>query len=288
MIERRVLMIITCSVLAASSAVASDDESPRVRAARYYATGIETPLLELRRGAILARICATRLQRACSKEQRRLAARSRSLELLDELTLFAQRPREDVSASNSVDLKRRIAETGAALVRSAGEYDRQLMARYGAALRVCPGDFGPRYRESLDALAVDDLRRFQGLEGPELDAARAALIAAEAEAADTLRRLPTPDCEAVLTLGQLLMEMMNAKLEPWTRDNRRAGGGDPRFDFDAAREPPVDDAPTREVAVSVAGNFVTVVATELQLTVFPETAPRIKAIAEAEGIREAG
>jgi hypothetical protein len=288
MIERRALLIIACSTLMAASAVAVPDESPRVRAARYYAAGIETPLLELRRGALLVQTCATRLRRACSKEQRRLAGSTGSLALLDELTLFPQRPTGDVSAKNMEELKQRMAEARAALMRSAGDYDRQLMARYGAALRVCPGDFGPRYRESLDALAAADMRWFQELEGPDIDAARAALGTAESAAADELRKLPAPDCEAALILGQLLMEMMNAKLEPWTHDNRRAGGVDPQFDFDAARKPPADDTPTRDVAVSIAGNFVTVVATELQLTVFPETGPRIKAIAEAEGIREAG
>lgn len=273
--------------LLGGSAIASADESPRVRAARYYAAGIEVPLLELRRGATLVETCVTRLRRACSKEQRRLAAGSRALALLDELTLFPRRPSEDVSAKNAAELKQRIADAGVALMRSAAVYDRQLMARYGAALRVCPGDSGPRYRESLDALAAAELQRFQGLAGPDLDAATAALATAEVAAESTLRELPAPDCEAVLVQGQLLMEMMNAKLEPWTHASRRAAGGVAQFVFEANPKPPSDDTPSRDAAISIAGNFITVVATELQLTVFPETGPRIKAIAEAEGIREA-
>jgi len=181
-------------------------------------------------------------------------------------------------------LKERIADAGASLLRAAGEYDRTLIARYGAALRVCPGDSGIRYRESLEALAVTDLRQFQGLDGAAYDAARASISDAEAEAAEILRKVPAGDCDAVLTAGQLLMEMMNAKLEPWTRENARVGNARPEFDFNAARKPPPDATPTRDVAVSIAGNFVTLVATELQLQVFPDTAARIKAIAVAEGI----
>jgi hypothetical protein len=272
-------------VLLVLSAAAAADEPPAARAARFYAVGLETPLLDLRRGVRLVYTCTHRLRSACSKEQRQLAAGNHTLSLLDELTLFPQRPANDPTATNSSELKQKIAAAGAALMQAAGEYDRLLIARFGAALRVCPDDSGANYRESLDALTVVDLRQFQGLDGADYDQARRALADAEADAAELLRALPAGDCDAALTLGQLLMELMNGKLEPWTRENRRIANLDRQFDFDAARKPPPpDDTPTRDLAISVAGNFVTVVATELQLRVFPESAPRIKAIAVAEGI----
>jgi len=290
MIIRFVLPIIACCSLTAIAAAQSGD-TPAIRAARFYAAGLERPLLELRTGAELLQICTTRLRRACSKEQRRLAAGTRTLTLLDELTLFPQRPASDaVAAADAAELKHKIGVAGAALMRAAGEYDAALISRYAAALRVCPGDLGPRHRESLDALTAVDLRQFRALDGADFDRARDEITAMEAGATDALRTLPPEDCDAILTLGQLVMEMLNGKLEPWTHENRRVANANPRFDFNAAQRPerPVDDSPTRDVALSIAGNFVTVVATELQLRVFPETAPRIKAIAEAEGIYEAG
>jgi hypothetical protein len=286
---------IACLLLALPSAgPAADSTKPDVpaRAARFYAAGLELPLLELRRGAQLLDTCATKIRRACSKEQRQLAATHRATALLDELTLFPQRDSGIVSARNAAELKQQIAASGAALMRAARDYDLVLFARYGAALRVCTDDDGVGYREPLDALIAVDLRQFLGLEGAEYDRARDTIAARQAQEIDALRALPPDTCESVLTLGLLMMEFMNGKLEPWTRENQRQRQTDPRFKFDAAvkpvKPPPAEVAPTRDVALSVAGNFVTLVATELQLRVFPETAPRIKAIAEAEGIHEVG
>lgn len=276
--------------LSAVAATPAAEEPASVRAARFYAAGLEIPLLELRRGAMLLQTCTTRMRRACSKEQRHLATGNRTLRLLDELTLFPQRPADDAVAKDAGELKQQIAAASAGLMRAAGDYDVALIARYGAALRVCPDDTGANYRDPLDALTAVDLRQFQGLGDAEYERARRALAEAETRATETLRALPAADCDAVLTLGLLMMEMINGKLEPWTRENQRMAVADPRFDFDAARTPPAPAAepPTRDVAISVAGNFVTLVATELQLRVFPETGPKIKAIAEAEGIHEAG
>jgi hypothetical protein len=288
MVLRRVLPIIACSALIATATAQSTD-TPAIRAAKFYAAGLERPLMELRRGALLVRAC-DKMRKACTKEQRELAVKSRTVTLLDELTLFPERPDDPAAGvARASLLKERISEAGASLMRAAGEYDRALIARYGAALRVCPGDSGARYHESLEALTASDLRQFQGLEDAAYVEARISIADAETEVAEVLRKLPAEDCDAILTAGQLLMEMMNGKLEPWTRESRRVANAKPEFDFDAVRKPPPpDDTPTRDVAVSIAGNFVTLVATELQLQVFPETAPRIKAIAEAEGIGPAG
>jgi hypothetical protein len=270
---------IACLCLAAPC-VSTADESADARAARFFAAGLETPLLELRRGALLVDVCMHRLRRACTKEQRRLAAESRTLALLDELTLFPQRPPDVAGIGSAGALAQEIAAARAALMRAANDYDYRIIARYGAALRTCPGDSGPNYRESLDALVDVDLRGFQGLDGADYEAARRAIADAESQALTTLRELPMADCDAALAVGQLLMEMMTGKLEPWTREHRRVANPGPDFDFNAPVKPPAGAAPTRDLAISVAGNFVALVATELQLRVFPETAPRIKAIAD--------
>ena len=283
MAVRLPLLIVAWLVTGIAHAQSAPD-SPQARAARFYAAGLEEPLMQLRSGVLLLQTCTQRLRRACSKEQRQLAAGNRTLTLLDELTLFPQRPANDSAATNAAGLKQEIAAAGAALMRAADHYDRLLIARYGAALRVCPGDSGANFRESLDALTAVDLRQFQGLDGADYDEASRAIADAEALAATSLRALPAEDCDAVLTVGQLLMELMNGKLEPWTREERRMARLYRPFDFDAELKRPPDVAPTRDLAISVAGNFVTVVATELQLRVFPESAPRIKAIAVAEGV----
>lgn len=263
---------------------AASAESPEVRAARFYAAGLEIPLAELRRGALLVDVCTRRLRRACTKEQRQLAASSRTLALLDELTLFALPPADGFARIGSAkELAQRIASVRSALVRAAHDYDVLTLARYGAALRVCPGDSGANYRESLDALTDVDLREFQGLDGAAYDTARRAIADAESQIATTVRALPAPECDATLALGGLLMEMMTGKLEPWTREHRRVANQEPRFDFDAPARPPADEAPTPDLAISVAGNFVVLVAAELQMRVFPDTAPRIKALADAPG-----
>ena len=268
--------------------VASADETPRARAARYYAAGLETPLLELRRGVMLLDQCTTRMRRACSREQRELAARHRTLALLDALTLFPPPSESAPDAKTPRELKDGMAAAGAALLRTAGEYNRLLIARYGAVLRACHADDDASQRESLATLTAIELRQFQALDGADLDAAVHEIADAEARATEAWRKTPPTDCDALLTQGQLLMEMLNAKLEPWTRQERRMAEAYRPFDFDAELKRKPDPALTREVTISVAGNFITVMATELQLTVFPQTAPRIKAIADAEGIHEAG
>lgn len=290
MAARLALIIIACcAVTTAVRAAEPAADTPRIRAAKYFAAGLEQPLLEMRKAAQLLQACATRLRKACSREQRRLAASNRTISLLDALTLFPQRPAEDAAAgvTKAAELEERIGAASADLTRAANDYDRLLLARYAAALRTCPGETDTAHRESLEALealTIVDLRDFQGLDGADYDRARQALTSAEAQAAETLRGMPAEDCSAALTVGQLLMELMNGKLQPWTREDRRVANVDREFDFNAALRPKHDEAPTHEVAASIAGNFVTVVATELQLAVYPESAARIKAIGDEAGI----
>jgi hypothetical protein len=283
MILRAVLVIIACSA-AAPAPAEGPAETARARAARYYADGLQQPLLQLRRGVLLLQTCATRLRSACSKEQRTLAARNHTIALLDELTLFPERPAEDPAAGvqRPAQLREKISVTSDALLRESNAYDRQIIVRYGAALNTCPGDYEvERYSRLLDALTSLELREFQGLAEPDYAEALVAMGTAEKREAQALRALSPDDCAEILAVGQLLMELMDSKLQPWAHADR--GDQNRTFDFDAARKPPQKDAPPPGLAHSIAGNFITVVATELQLRAFPETASRIKAIAEVEG-----
>jgi len=274
-------------MLGAATAAAADpvDATSDARAARFYAEGLEKPLLELRNGALLGRACTERLKRACTKEQRELAAGDTSLTLLDALTLFPQRPATDPAADlkKPAELRAKMAATSAALLRAAGEYDRLLLARFGATLTACPDEENATLRGSLDELVRLDLAGFQSLAGDELARAQQAIAAEESAATARLQRTPV-DCAATRLLGIYLMQLMHAKLLPWSGEDERAADAPPSFDF---RKPPpkqpAPEPPKTDLAHAVAGNFVTVVATELQLTVFPESEAAIKSIADEVG-----
>ena len=113
MTARFALLLFIC---AASAAAAAD--TPKARAARFYAAGLELPLLELRNGLMLVQACSDRLRRACDAEQRELGANNHALLLLDELTLFPQRPTRDPAAgiSKARELREKISEASAAFL----------------------------------------------------------------------------------------------------------------------------------------------------------------------------
>jgi hypothetical protein len=267
-----VFLLVACSASIAG-------ESADVRAAQFYAQGLEQPLLQLRKGALLIQACKQRLRRACSREQRRLAASDRTIELLDALTLFPQRPVQNPAdgVARPAELAGKIADTSTALLRVAGEYDRQLFARYGAALQVCPADDATTFRESLVELVHIDLAGFQSLAEEELARASAEIAREETAWAAKLRTLPVEDCAGARKLGEYLMQLMHSKLQPWSGEDRRVANQTPSFEFGAPPKPS-PEVPAAEIAYAVAGNFVSVVATELQLTVFPESEARIRAI----------
>jgi hypothetical protein len=283
MAARLTIFLALASVTAAAAPAGA--QPAEARAANYYAAGLERPLLEMRRGALLVQACADRLRGACSAQQREFAARGNVIELLDALTLFPQRPPDDptLGITKAPQLARKIDETSAAMLRAANEYDGRLFARFGATLRVCPDAEATSYRQSIDDLIRIELTGLQGLGGEELEQAKAELARDEARIAEDLRRVPPEDCAAARVLGVYLMELMNAKLLSWSGEDRRVAKQEPAFEFGKAgkKQEEAPKPPNPEVARAVAGNFVTVVATELQLTVFPETAPRIKAIADS-------
>jgi hypothetical protein len=278
MVSRVTLLLL----IACISTTAWSVESPESRAADFYAAGLEQPLQQIRTGVRLVAACAGRLRKGCTRQQRELAANDATLTLLDALTLFAAPPADDPAAgiTKAPMLAQKIAATSAALLDAAGEYDAALFARYGASLRTCPDENVTTYRASLDELVRIDFTGFRALAGDELATAQAAMARAEGIAAQTLAGSPPEDCVAARRLGEYLMQLMHSKLQPWSGEDRRVANAQREFEFgNPGASQPTD--PTREVAHAVAGNFVTVVATELHLTVHPESAPRIKAIADA-------
>lgn len=283
----RMKRVLTALLLAGGFAAGAGaaDETSETRAARYYAQGLEQPLLRMREGAMLVQACQGRLRRACEKEQIELATGNHVLVLLDALTLFPQRLDGDPLASIAKprDLRQKIQGTSAALLQTAGEYDDKLFARYGATLAACPYEIPTTYSESLETLVQLDLGSFQAL-GPEVTATAARIADETTSLAEKWRQSPIEDCLAARNLGENLMELMAFKLQPWSPESAPVYDHELTFDQPKKEAPPAKSpARDRELAHAVAGNFVAVVATELQLRVFPETAPRIKALADQAG-----
>ena len=234
---------------------AAAGETAEMRAARFYAAGLALPLLQIRNGAMLMQACSKRLRRACDKQQRELATN--------------------------------ISEASAAVLRAAGAYDRILFARYGATLRACPDDDVTVFRESLETLVRIDLTGFQSLADEELIEATGSIARDEESIAASLRQ-SAEACVAARKLGEYLMQLMDAKLQPWSGEKKRVENAQGNFQFGVPKVEPTASEKhrqDRELAHAVAGNFVTVVATELQLTVFPESESRIQAVAADETAR---
>lgn len=268
-------------LLCLTSATFAQDAAP-ARAARFYAADLDKPLMELRNGASLIAACADRLKRACTKQQRALAEKARTLILLNALTLFPQRPAVDPAAgiTKPRELKDAIAATRGALWREAIAYDRVLLARYGATLQACPNEDTAAFRASLDDMIRVDLGGFQSLSGDELTRASNEIAQQQSTIAAQLNAGAPEDCAAARHLGEHLMELMFAKLQRWSGEDARMADQGPSFDFNKPVKPKVVEPPSADVAQAIAGNFVSVIATELQLTAFPESEARIKALAD--------
>jgi hypothetical protein len=279
MTARLALLILSCTVSVAAA------ETAEVHAARFYAAGLELPLLQIRNGVMLVQACSRHLRRGCDAQQRELAANNRALLLLDELTLFPQRPTQNPAAgiSKPRELQQKISEASAALLRAAGEYDRNLFARYGATLRACPNDDVAVFRISLEELVRINLTGFQSLADDDLARAIESIERDEESIAARLRQSPE-DCVAARNLGEYLMQLMDSKLQPWSGEKKRVESVPNDFQFGAPKVVELNDSEKRrqdrELAHAVAGNFATVIATELQLTVFPESESRIEAVAD--------
>lgn len=273
-------------VLACVPAMAQ--ESSKARAARYYAAGIERPLLRIREGAQLIQACTSQLRRLCSKEQRRMAEGYNVIMLLDALTLFPQRLAVDPAAgvARARDLADKVSATSTALLREAGEYDRELFARVKATLVVCPAGDGPDYLGSLEPLKRLNYSGFQGVTPDELAQMLVDDDVREKTYVEKMRATPQDDCVTARTMGEYLMELMNSKLAPWEPKIDHDADQGREFDFDKPTKTPEPmDAMRRErdreLAHAVAGNYVTVVATELQIFAHPESETPLKEMADA-------
>ena len=285
----RAFLALTLSGLFASANAADSAEQ---RAARYYAEGLEKPLLQLRTGAQLIHSCGGKLRKLCSAEQRKLAAGFSIITLLDALTLFPQRLDSDPTAgiSTARAFADKLQATSAALLREASEYDLELFARVQAALVVCPAADGPTYPNYLQGVEALKLVHYSGFQAVPADKLAAKLddhAKRGAAMAQKMRAAPREDCEAARRLGEYLMQLMNSKLRPWQEELQAAANTRREFDFDKPTRAPEevkDDAwraRDRELAHAVAGNFVSVVATELQVAVYPESETPLKEMTEA-------
>jgi hypothetical protein len=277
--------LIVC--LAWQAATVSAADTPEARAARFYAADLERPLLQIRTGAMLIQSCADRLRRACNAQQREAAVNSRVLTLLDALTLFPQRLSSDPAAniSKARELREKIVETSAALLREAGDYDRRLFVRFGATLWACPDGDAAMYRESLAELERSNLTLFLAMSQEDHQRAIEVMAREKTTLAENLRVWPAEECAAARKLGEYLMELMHSKLQPWMQEAERTANQADKFEFGKPpkREQPPDgpnEQRDRQLTHAVAGNFVTVIATELELTAFPESGSRLKDIAD--------
>jgi hypothetical protein len=248
----------------APPALGTESNGSAERAARYYAAGLQQPLLQVRAGSQIVATCQGRFRAKCSKRHREAARRAGvTLEYLDALTLFPERPTTDPTTklARYPDLIAALDQVNESIVRAAGEYDHALFARYGATLSACPPENLQEFRASLLSLAHQDFRMF----GLESDDQRARVLQSvadqEASLAQTFGDAASPDdCIAARQLGELLMTMMSAKLAPWS--------------LQAA------DVPDPDAARGIANEFLFQAATELELIVNPAARERLETIAQ--------
>jgi hypothetical protein len=226
----------------------SDADTLAADAARYYANGLQAPLLQIRTGAVIVETCKKRLRSSCSKRHRLAADKAPyTIEYLDALTLFPRRLTSDPSATlrKYADVVGALDAVNAEVIRAARDYDRALFDRYRATLQACPPENLAQYHESLDALEQLDVRAFG---------------AAAPSSVENSPPATTDACAAARDFGELLMTMMSAKLEPWRRG--------------------ADALPDPEATRSIANQFLFEVATELQVTVDPDSRSTFDAIAQ--------
>jgi hypothetical protein len=249
---------------AAPFAPAAESSGSAERAARYYAAGLQQPLLQIRAGSQIVATCQGRFRAKCSKRHREAARRAGvTLEYLDSLTLFPERPATDPTAklARYPDLIAALDQVNESIMRAAGEYDHALFSRYGATLSACPPENLQEFRASLLSLAHQDFRMF----GLESDDQRARVLQSiadqETSLAQTFDNAVSPDdCLAARQLGELLMTMMSAKLAPWS--------------------PQAGAAPDPDATRGITNEFLFQAATELELIVNPATRERLETIAQ--------
>jgi hypothetical protein len=254
------------ALLAAGAAftIRAESSGSAERAAHYYAAGLQQPLLQVRAGSQIVATCEGRFRAKCSKRHREAASRTGvTLEYLDALTLFPERPAADPTTklARYSDLIAALDEVNESIMRAAAEYDHALFARFGATLNACPPQNLHEFRASVLSLAHQDFRMF-GLESDDQRARVLQSIAAqEASLAQSFGAATSADdCVAARQLGELLMTMMSAKLAPWG--------------------PQAGAAPDPDATRGIANEFLFQAATELELIVNPAKREQLETIAQ--------
>jgi hypothetical protein len=251
---------ITCSLIALFAsggpvAWSIEPDASAARVARYYDDGLETALMKIRTGVAVVEACKKRFRSSCSKRHRQAADKAQyTILYLDALSLFPQRLTNNPSAAlkKYEDVVAALDAVNTDIVRAARDYDRALFDRYRATLETCPPENVAQYRESLHALEQLDARAYGGaVPGGEEISLRASAASAA---------LSGDDCPATRDFGELLMTMMSAKLEPWRRS--------------------ADVLPDADAARGIANEFLFEVATELEVTVNPDSRGTFDAIAQ--------
>lgn len=245
-------------------ALSTESSGSAERAARYYAAGLQQPLLQVRAGSQVVATCQSRFRAKCSKRHREAARRAGvTLEYLDALTLFPERPAADPTTklARYPDLIAALDQVNESIMRAAAEYDHALFARYGATLSTCPPEKLQEFRASVLSLAHQEFRMFGLASDDQRARALQSIAEQETSLAQTFGNAASPeDCVAARQLGELLMTMMSAKLAPWSL---QAGA-----------------APDADATRAIANEFLFQAATELELIVNPAMRERLETIAQ--------
>jgi hypothetical protein len=262
-------LLLLMAATQASLAGGSETSGSAERAARFYAAGLQAPLLQIRAGTQIVATCQKRFRAQCSERHRQAADKARlTLDYLDALTLFPERLPFDPAANlkSYDDVKAGLDAVNELLMNAVREYDRALFARYGATLRECQPDNIDLYRGSLHAL--EDLE-FDMLGVGSIDERERVRQSIDGEEVSLARRIhaewPDGDCAAASRIGEFLMEMTFAKLQPW----RTEPGAPLKTGFPDADE-------TR----GIASEFLFQAAAELEVIVNPSMRAKLLAISK--------
>lgn len=225
----RIAVFIACGLfglpaLAASDPVASSPEE--LRAAKFHAEGLEVPLGYLREGAQLILACNVRFATECSDAQRQ-AADSKLLRTLDLITHIPTKASRVVVPAGHPEFLSALRMVSDDIVHETLEYDRKLLARFGAALRVCPPGDANEYRAYLAQMKELVFRTFGQFDDVTYARALASIDAEEVALAESFRREWTPaECTAAGDLGNVLMQHLYERLVPWNTEGEKPVGRD--------------------------------------------------------------
>jgi hypothetical protein len=220
-----------CAVALAADQKADPKADMKARVARYYADGLEIPLLAMHTGTLVISECADRFAAECSERQKMAAAPDSESEILDLLTLFPLHVTStpESRAKNYAEMRERLAWLSDQMLIHTASYDLLLFSRYGATLRACPQKDVAEWRESLQHMAAIEFKQFVGLEGQDLKDAVEKMVLEDIRLAGVIQRDWAPgECVAAQETGLTLLQFMYTKLEPWMPGGKHPEGSDVR------------------------------------------------------------